>query len=73
MSLLDRVRGTIDESVAAAQEGAEELQHRHELIQAYRDLGRRTVELIDAGSLEAPALELEVTEIRRLQALQVAP
>lgn len=68
MGFLDKVKGNIRETATAAREGVEDLQTKHELGQAYGDLGRRTLDLIDAGKLQAPELDFDVERIRKLKA-----
>ncbi len=68
MGLIDKVKGSIHETATAAREGIDEIQTRRELDTAYGDLGKRTVALIDAGTLAAPELEFDVARIGALKA-----
>lgn len=68
MGLIDKVKGSIQETAVAAREGIDEIKTRRELDAAYGDLGRRTLALIDAGTLTAPELDYDVARVRMLQA-----
>ena len=68
MDFLDKVKKNVQETAAMAREGVEDLQTRHELGQAYGELGRKTLDLIDAGTLQAPELGSDVERIRKLKA-----
>lgn len=68
MSILDKVKGNLQETATMARDGVEDMKVRHELAQAYEELGRRTVGLMNAGKLEAAALDFDVDRIRKLEA-----
>ena len=67
MSLLDKIKGNIQETAASARGRVKDLQTERELGQAYGDLGRKTFELISAGGLQAGELQTEIERIRKLQ------
>ena len=67
MGFLDKVKENLQETATLAREGVENLQTRHELGQAYGELGRKTFELIDAGKLNSAELDSDVERIRRLR------
>ena len=60
MGFLDKVKENIQETATMAREGVEDLHTKHELGQAYGELGRKTFDLIDAGTLQAPELGSDV-------------
>ena len=68
MGILDKVKGNIHEAATMARDGVEDMQLTHELGRAYEELGRRTVDLMDAGKLGAAALDFDVDRIRKLKA-----
>ena len=68
MGFLDKVKENIHETATMAREGVEDLHTKHELGQAYGELGRKTFDLIDAGTLQAPELGSDVERIRKLKA-----
>ena len=72
MGFLDTVKKNVQETAAMAREGVEDLQTRHELGQAYGELGRKTLDLIAAGKLHAPELDSDVERIRKLKAALTA-
>ncbi len=49
-------------------EGVEELQTKHELSQAYGDLGRKTAELVESGAVSHAELAERVEKINALKA-----
>lgn len=68
MSILARVKGNLQETATLARDGVEDMKIRRELAEAYEELGRRTVGLMNAGKLEAAALDFDVDRIRKLEA-----
>ncbi len=68
MSILGKVKGNLQETATMARDGVEDMKVRHELAQAYEELGRRTVGLMNAGKLKAAALDFDVDRIRKLEA-----
>ena len=68
MSILDKVKGNLHETATMARDGVEDMKARRELGQAYEELGRRTVGLMNSGKLEAAALDFDVDRIRKLEA-----
>jgi hypothetical protein len=67
-SFLNRLKDATSVVAARAREGVEDLQTRHELSQAYGDLGRRTAELVESGAVSHPELGERVEKIRALKA-----
>ena len=67
MGFLDKVTGNIRQTASKAREGVEELQTKRELGQAYGELGRKAFDLVDAGKIQAPELELDIERIRKLK------
>ena len=73
-SFMDRLKDATATVATRAKEGVEELQTRHELSQAYNDLGRTTAELVESGAISHPDLSARVEKIRELKAqLEAAP
>lgn len=73
-SFVDRLKDATSVVATRAREGVEELQTRHELSQAYGELGRTTARLVDSGDLAHPELTAVVEKIRTLKAqLEAAP
>jgi hypothetical protein len=71
---LDRLKDATSVVATKAREGVEELQTKHELSQAYGDLGRATADLIESGAVSHPDLAERVEKIRALKAqLEAAP
>jgi hypothetical protein len=79
MSFLDRAKAAAQQAAERAREGAEQaaakgreaigdVQSARDLATAYADLGRKTYELADAGSISHPELEPLVQRVRELEA-----
>lgn len=68
MGFIDKVKENIHDAATTAREGAEELRTKHELTQAYGELGRRAYDLVDAGKLQMAELDFDVEQIRKLKA-----
>jgi hypothetical protein len=68
MSLAQKVRGNLRDAAVMARDGVEDMRTSHDLTRAYTELGRRTVDLMDAGKLDADVLEFDVDRIRALKA-----
>jgi hypothetical protein len=66
-SFLNRLKDATSTVATRAKEGVEELQTRHELSQAYGDLGRATADLVESGALSHPDLAAQVEKIRALK------
>ncbi|HKI91401.1 MAG TPA: hypothetical protein VJ986_03790 [Gaiellaceae bacterium] len=67
MGLLDKAKSAAETAAQKAKEGVEDVQTRKDLHGAYVELGKKTVELVDAGTLEhaeLTALVGRVTELR---------
>jgi hypothetical protein len=67
-SFLNRLKDATNVVATRAREGVEELQTRHELSQAYGDLGRATADLVESGTISHPDLAARVEKIRALKA-----
>jgi hypothetical protein len=67
-SFLNRLKDATSTVATKAKEGVEELQTKHELSQAYGDLGRATADLVESGALSHPDLAERVEKIRALKA-----
>lgn len=65
---LDRLKDATATVATRAKEGVEELQTKHELSQAYGDLGRATADLVESGAVSHPDLAERVEKIRALKA-----
>jgi hypothetical protein len=68
MGFLDRVKENIQETAAGVREGLDEFHSKRDLDHAYRELGRKAFELVEAGKLEAGQLGPEVDEVRSMRA-----
>jgi hypothetical protein len=67
-SFLDRLKDATSVVATRAREGVEELQTKHELAQAYGDLGRTTAALVESGAISHPELSEQVEKVRTLKA-----
>jgi hypothetical protein len=67
-SFLNRLKDATNTVATRAREEVEELQTKHELSQAYGDLGRATAELIESGAVSHPDLVSRVEKIHALKA-----
>jgi hypothetical protein len=67
-SFLNRLKDATNTIATRAREEVEELQTRHELSQAYGDLGRMTADLVESGAVTHPELVSHVEKIRALKA-----
>jgi hypothetical protein len=67
-SFLNRLKDATNVVATRAREGVEELQTKHELSQAYGDLGRATADLVESGAISHPELSERVEKIRALKA-----
>jgi hypothetical protein len=67
-SFLNRLKDATNVVATRAREGVEELQTKHELSQAYGDLGRATADLVESGAVSHPELTERVDKIRALKA-----
>ncbi len=71
---LGRLKEATSTVASKAKEGVEELQTKHELSQAYGDLGRKAADLVEAGTISNGELTPLVDKIRELKAqLEAAP
>ena len=68
MSFMDRLKAATETAAARAKVEFDALQKRRELTQAYTDLGRKTVELVEAGTIAEPDLAEAAERIKRLRA-----
>ena len=73
-SFLNRLKEATGVVATKAREGVEELQTKHELSQAYNDLGRTAADLVESGAVSHPELAERVEKIRALKVqLEAAP
>jgi hypothetical protein len=68
VKIIDKAKAAAETTAAKAKEGVEEVQTKRELSQAYGELGRTTVELVDAGDLSHERLTPIVERIHALVA-----
>jgi hypothetical protein len=68
MGFLDKAKAAAEQAVAKTKEGVEDVQTKRELGQAYDELGKATLALIDGGELSHPSLEAPAARIRALEA-----
>lgn len=66
-SFLNRIKDATNVVATRAREGVEELQTKHELSQAYNDLGRKAADLVESGAISHPELSERVEKIRVLK------
>jgi CRISPR/Cas system type I-B associated protein Csh2 (Cas7 group RAMP superfamily) len=67
MGFLDKVKSQAEQAATKAREGIEDVQTKRELGQALDELGRKTLELLDSGELDHPALKPLADRVRELQ------
>ena len=68
MGFLDKVKQQAEQATAKAKDAAADVQTKRELSQAYNELGQKTYELADAGTISNPDLDPIVERIRSLKA-----
>jgi hypothetical protein len=68
MSLFNKAKQAAEQAAAKAREGVEDVQQKRELSQAYNELGKTTFELLEAGEISDPRLEVTAGKIRELTA-----
>ena len=68
MGFLDKAKAAAEQAAAKAKETAGELQTKRELNQAYDELGRKTLELVESGEVSSTTLDPLVERIRSLKA-----
>jgi uncharacterized protein YnzC (UPF0291/DUF896 family) len=68
MGLLDKAKQAAEQAAAKAKEGVEEVQTKRELSQAYAELGKSVVQLVEAGEITDPRLDATVEKIKTLRA-----
>ena len=66
-SFLNRLKDATNVVATRAREGVEELQTKHELSQAYNDLGRKAADLVESGAISHPELSERVEKIHALK------
>ena len=64
---LSRLKEATSTVATKAKEGVEDLQTKHELSQAYGDLGRVTADLVASGAVSHPDLASRVEKINALK------
>ena len=67
-SFMNRLKDATNTVASRAREGVEELQTKHELSQAYGELGRLTAGLVESGAVTHPELAAPVEKITALKA-----
>lgn len=67
MGLFSKVKENVQDVTTMARGSVESLQTKHDLAQAYEQLGRRSFDLLERGKLEAPELNLDVEAIQKLK------
>ena len=73
-SFMNRLKDATSTVASNVREGVEDLQLRHELSQAYGELGRLTVGLVESGAVTHPELAAPVEKIGELKAqLEATP
>jgi len=68
MSLFDRAKQVAGQAASKAKEELAEVQTRRELDQAYEDLGKTTLGLVESGELAHSQLAAPIERIKALQA-----
>jgi hypothetical protein len=68
MGFLDKVKQQAEQAAAKAKDAAEDVQAKRELGQAYGELGQKTYDLVEAGTLSNPELDPIVERIRSIKA-----
>ena len=66
-SFFDRLKEATAVVAAKTKEGVGDLQTKYGLSQAYGDLGRKTVELVESGAISHPELTERVEKINALK------
>lgn len=66
-SFFDRLKDATAVVAAKTKEGVGDLQTKYGLSQAYGELGRKTVELVDSGAVSHPELTERVEKINALK------
>jgi hypothetical protein len=68
MGVLDKVKAAAGQATTKAQQGVATAQTKHQLTQAYGELGRTTYDLVRSGALSHPLLSLKVDRISVVEA-----
>ena len=68
MGFLDKAKAAAETAAHKAKEGVEDVQARKDLHGAYVDLGKKTAELVEAGTLEHDDLTALVGRVAELRA-----
>src|SRR5256885_9044766 len=68
MGFLDKVKQQAEQAAAKAKDAAEDVEAKRELGQAYGELGQKTYDLVEAGTISNPELAPIVERIRSLKA-----
>jgi len=68
MKFLDKAKSAAETAAQKAKEGVEDVQARKDLHGAYVELGKKTAELVDAGTLEHAELTPLVGRVAELRA-----
>jgi hypothetical protein len=73
MSFFDKAKQAANQAVAKTKEGVEDVQQKHQLSQAYGELGKTAFELIESGEISNPKFDATVATIRDLNEKLAAP
>jgi hypothetical protein len=68
MGFLDKVKQQAEQAASKAKDAAEDVQTKRELGQAYNELGQKTYDLVEAGTIANAELDPIVERIRSLKA-----
>jgi hypothetical protein len=68
MGLMDRAKNMAGQAAAKARESAEDVKARHDLGNAYDELGKLTFDLVESGEIANDKLTPVVERIRSLKA-----
>ena len=67
MELIEKLKEGAEQATNRARESVQETQLRHDLAEAYRELGRATFALLEQGVLEDKRLTSGAEQIRELE------
>ncbi|MGZ4358320.1 MAG: hypothetical protein ACXVZW_00915 [Gaiellaceae bacterium] len=65
---MDRAKNAVGQAATKAREGAEDVKARHDLGNAYDELGKLAFELVESGEIASERLTPVVERIRSLRA-----
>jgi len=73
MSFFDKAKQAANQAAAKAKEGVEDVQQKHQLSQAYGELGKPAFELIESGEISHAKFDATAAQIRELNEKLAAP